>query len=486
MSGFSRLSKLSSDQNLAFEPAVNLISMLRQKDFSSVELTRLFLDRIEKFDNKLHSYLTVDAENALSVATKADKRLMSGNVVGPLDGLPISIKDLEITAGLKTTGGSQIFKDRVPKEDSVVVERIKDAGAVILGKTNTPEFGLLGVTSNLLGEHCRNPWNITKTSGGSSGGAASALAAGLCPVSIGGDGGGSIRIPSSFCGVFGLKPTQGRVPKYGGAGLPIAANHLSQTGPISRSVSDSALIMQIISGFDARDPSGFIDEITHDTFSPTSTVNGLRIGWSSDLGFAAVDSEVLNICQEATTSLKNAGCEIDNADIVLNEPFGPFRTLFSAMAYTAYSQLLENYPDQLTDYAANCIENGASVTGAEYAAALGYVDQIKSIFNSAFEQFDVIVTPTLAVEAFDALGPLETINEIDGREVDPWWGYFPFTFPINLAGLPAASVPAGFSKNKLPIGLQIIGRPRDEKTVLSISAALEKISPWANLKPTLS
>ena len=476
----------SADQSLAFNPAVKLISMLREKQVSSVELTRLYLDRIEAFDNRLHSYLTVDAENALSLAAKADKRLMSGNLVGPLDGLPISIKDLEITAGLKTTGGSQIFKDRIPKEDSVVVERIKSAGAVILGKTNTPEFGLLGVTYNLLGEHCRNPWNINKTSGGSSGGAASALAAGLCPVSIGGDGGGSIRIPSSFCGVFGLKPTQGRVPKYGGAGLPIAANHLSQTGPISRSVADSALIMQIISGFDARDPSGFIDEITHDTFSPASTANGLRIGWSSDLGFAAVDSEVLNICQEATTSLKNAGCEIDNADIVLNEPFGPFRTLFSAMAYTAYSQLLENYPDQITDYAANCIENGASVTGADYAAALGYVDQIKSIFNSAFEKFDVIITPTLAVEAFDALGPLETVNEVNGREVDPWWGYFPFTFPINLAGLPASSVPVGFSKNKLPIGLQIIGRPRDEKTVLSVSAALEQISPWADIKPDLS
>tara|TARA_Y100000590_G_scaffold469326_1_gene656181 strand:+ start:1466 stop:2908 length:1443 start_codon:yes stop_codon:yes gene_type:complete len=476
----------SADQSLAFNPAVKLISMLREKQVSSVELTRLYLDRIEAFDNRLHSYLTVDAENALSLAAKADKRLMSGNVVGPLDGLPISIKDLEITAGLKTTGGSQIFKDRIPKEDSVVVERIKSAGAVILGKTNTPEFGLLGVTYNLLGEHCRNPWNINKTSGGSSGGAASALAAGLCPVSIGGDGGGSIRIPSSFCGVFGLKPTQGRVPKYGGAGLPIAANHLSQTGPISRSVADSALIMQIISGFDARDPSGFIDEITHDTFSPASTANGLRIGWSSDLGFAAVDSEVLNICQEATTSLKNAGCEIDNADIVLNEPFGPFRTLFSAMAYTAYSQLLENYPDQITDYAANCIENGACVTGADYAAALGYVDQIKSIFNSAFEKFDVIITPTLAVEAFDALGPLETVNEVNGREVDPWWGYFPFTFPINLAGLPASSVPVGFSKNKLPIGLQIIGRPRDEKTVLSVSAALEQISPWADIKPDLS
>ena len=476
----------SADQSLAFNPAVKLISMLREKQVSSVELTRLYLDRIEAFDNRLHSYLTVDAENALSLAAKADKRLMSGNVVGPLDGLPISIKDLEITAGLKTTGGSQIFKDRIPKEDSVVVERIKSAGAVILGKTNTPEFGLLGVTYNLLGEHCRNPWNFNKTSGGSSGGAASALAAGLCPVSIGGDGGGSIRIPSSFCGVFGLKPTQGRVPKYGGAGLPIAANHLSQTGPISRSVADSALIMQIISGFDARDPSGFIDEITHDTFSPASTANGLRIGWSSDLGFAAVDSEVLNICQEATTSLKNAGCEIDNADIVLNEPFGPFRTLFSAMAYTAYSQLLENYPDQITDYAANCIENGASVTGADYAAALGYVDQIKSIFNSAFEKFDVIITPTLAVEAFDALGPLETVNEVNGREVDPWWGYFPFTFPINLAGLPASSVPVGFSKNKLPIGLQIIGRPRDEKTVLSVSAALEQISPWADTKPDLS
>ena len=156
------------------------------------------------------------------------------------------------------------------------------------------------------------------------------------------------------------------------------------------------------------------------------------------------------------------------------------------MAYTAYSQLLENYPDQITDYAANCIENGASVTGADYAAALGYVDQIKSIFNSAFEKFDVIITPTLAVEAFDALGPLETVNEVNGREVDPWWGYFPFTFPINLAGLPASSVPVGFSKNKLPIGLQIIGRPRDEKTVLSVSAALEQISPWADTKPDLS
>tara|TARA_Y100001936_G_scaffold251340_1_gene306937 strand:+ start:3222 stop:4664 length:1443 start_codon:yes stop_codon:yes gene_type:complete len=475
----------SADQNLSYKPALELISMLRQKKISSVELTGLFLERIEKYDNRLHSYLTVDAENAMHAARLADKRLISGNVAGPLDGLPISIKDLEITAGLKTTGGSQIFKDRVPKEDSVVVERIKDAGAVILGKTNTPEFGLLGVTSNLLGEHCRNPWNTNKTSGGSSGGAASALAAGLCPVSIGGDGGGSIRIPSSFCGVFGLKPTQGRVPKYGGAGLPLAANHLSQTGPISRSVADSALIMEIISGFDTRDPSSFIEKINCDTFSSTGSIDGLRIGWSSDLGFAAVDSEVLNICEQAATSLKIAGCEIDNADIILNEPFGPFRTLFSAMAYTAYNQLLENYPNQLTDYAANCIENGASVTGAEYAAALGYVDQLKCIFNSAFEQFDVIITPTLAVEAFDALGPLDTINEIDGQEVDPWWGYFPFTFPINLAGLPASSVPAGFSKNKLPIGLQIIGRTRDEKTVLSVSSALEKIKPWTNIKPNL-
>ena len=476
----------SSDQNLAFKPAVNLISMLRKKEISSVDLTNLFLQRIEKLDNRLHSYLTVDSENAIAEANRAQKRLMSGDVKGPLDGLPISIKDLEITKGLKTTGGSQIFKDRVPKEDSVVVERIKDAGAVILGKTNTPEFGLLGITSNLLGEHCRNPWNINKTSGGSSGGAASALAAGLCPISIGGDGGGSIRIPSSFCGVFGLKPTQGRVPKYGGTGLPIAANHLSQTGPISRSVADSALIMQIISGFDARDPSGFIDKITNDTFSPTSAVDGLRVGWSSDLGFAAVDNEILNICQQATNSLKDAGCEIGNADIVLNEPYSAFRTLFSSMAYTAYGNLLENYPNQLTDYAANCIEHGATITGAEYAVALGYVDKIKSVFNSAFEKFDVIITPTLAVEAFDALGPLETVNEIDGKEVDPWWGYFPFTFPINLAGLPASSVPAGFSKNKLPIGLQVIGRPQDERTVLSVSAALEKISPWADIKPTLS
>ncbi len=476
----------SSEQNLAFTPAVKLISMIRNKEVSSVELINLYLERIEKLDDHLHSYLTVDAENAISESKKAQNRLMQGAKLGPLHGLPISIKDLEITKGLRTTGGSKIFQDRIPTEDSIVVERIKNAGAIILGKTNTPEFGLLGITFNLLGEHCRNPWNINKTSGGSSGGAATALAAGLCPVSIGSDGGGSIRIPSSFCGVFGLKPAQGRVPKYGGAGLQLLGNHLSQSGPLSRTVEDSSLIMQVISGYDDRDPSSFRDNVTNESFSPHETVSGIKIGWTSDLGFASVEPEILNICHTAVNSLTDAGCIIDDAKIVLKEPFETFRTLFATMAYTSYGQLLTKYPDQLTDYATATIEHGASISGAEYAIALGKVDEIKSSFNTMFQEFDVVITPTMAIAAFDALGPLDTVSIVDGKEVDPWWGYFPFTFPINLAGLPAASVPAGWNSNGLPVGLQIVGRPRDEKTVLTVAAALEKLNPWSHVKPPCS
>ncbi len=234
------------DEQLAFSPAMELRDLIARKQVSPVEVTELYFSRIDRLDSKLNSYLTLTRDEAMASARAAEQAVVRGDALGPLHGLPISIKDLELTKGIRTTGGSLAYKDRVPEEDSIVVERVRGAGAIILGKTNTPEFGLLGMTENRLGDHCRNPWNTGRTSGGSSGGAAASVIAGLCSLATGSDGGGSVRIPSSFCGIYGIKPTQGRVPRYSGAAAPALANHLSQSGPMTRTVGDSAMLLQVM------------------------------------------------------------------------------------------------------------------------------------------------------------------------------------------------------------------------------------------------
>ena len=220
-----------SDTDLAYQPATEIRSMIVEKKVSSVEMTKLYLDRIDSLDSQFNSYLTVTSDLALEMAAEADRAVARGDDLGPLHGLPISIKDLEMTEGIRTTSGSLIFADRIAAYDSVVVERVKKAGAVILGKTNTPEYGLLGHTENRLGDHCRNPWNTERTTGGSSGGAGASVAAGLCALATGSDGGGSIRIPAGFCGIYGIKPTQGRISYYLGPGADPASNLFSQPGP---------------------------------------------------------------------------------------------------------------------------------------------------------------------------------------------------------------------------------------------------------------
>ncbi len=468
------------EAELAFAPALELAEMVARRDVSPVELARLYLDRIERLDGSLGAYLTVDAEGAMEAAGRAEGSVMRGEELGALHGVPISIKDLQITRGLRTTGGSAIFADRVPAEDSIVVERIRASGAVVLGKTNTPEFGLLGVTVNDLGGPCRNPWDPERTTGGSSGGAGAAVAAGLCALAEGSDGGGSIRIPSSFCGVFGIKPTQGRVPKYAGAGIPLSANHFSQAGPMARTVRDAAALLELLSGYDDRDPSSIRDPVPDLMGAAGRGADGLRIGWSADYGYAAVDPEVIAVCRAALGGLAEAGSDIGDSDLALDAPFDAFRPLFAATAYASYGSLLSG---ELTDYARSTIEHGATVTGAEYALALGRMDMVRAAIEGQLDRFDLVASPTLAVPAFRVGGPLDTVTEIDGREVDPWWGYFPFTFPINMAGLPAVSVPAGLSADGLPIGLQLVARRGAEDVLVAASAALEEARPWAHLRP---
>jgi aspartyl-tRNA(Asn)/glutamyl-tRNA(Gln) amidotransferase subunit A len=468
-----------NDADLAFTPTHQLRELIATKKVSPVEVTELYLQRIEALNTRLNAYLTVTADLALAAAREAEKAVLAGESLGPLHGVPISIKDLEVTRGVRSTMGSLIFKDTVPEMDSLVVERVRQAGAVMLGKTNTPEFGLRGTTENRLGDACRNPWNRERTTGGSSGGAGAAVAAGLCSLATGSDGGGSIRIPSSFCGVYGIKPTQGRVPRFGGLGRPVVAQ-FSQSGPMARTVRDAAILLQVLAGPDPRDVSCMPEVAPDFVAALDGSVQGLRLGWSPDFGYAAVDPEVVQVTSQAAQVFEALGCRVEEANIVLEEPFPPFWTIFGTNAYAGYGHLFEEQGELLTTYARETMAFGKQVSGADYARALLYVDQIRAKFALLMQTYDLILTPTMAVPAFPIGQEPKTIA---GREVDAFWGYLPFTYPINMAGHPAASVPCGFSADGLPIGLHIIGRRGDEATVLRASAAFEEARPWADKRP---
>jgi aspartyl-tRNA(Asn)/glutamyl-tRNA(Gln) amidotransferase subunit A len=467
---------------LAFMSAVELAQSIHDKKVSSLEATENFFQRIDQLDSQLHSYLTLCRDQALADARAADAAVRQGSEWGPLHGVPISIKDLETTKGVVTTMGSAVFKDRVPDMDSIVVERVKAAGAIILGKTNTPEFGQSGTTENKLGEPCRNPWNTERTPGGSSGGAAAALAAGLCTLSMGTDGGGSVRIPASFTGLFGIKPTQGRVPRFGGYGRP-SANHFSQSGPITRTVADSALLLQVIAGPDTRDITSIREPAPDFSANLGAGVNGMRLAWSSDLGYAAVDAEVVDITKQAAMKFIGLGANMDDAKLKLEDPFETFWNVFSTAAYTSYGHLLEEHRDDLSDIGLMSIEHGQQTTGADMSRAIYEVDRLGRRMEEFFDNFDLLLTPTMAVPAF----PIDQRpGVIGGKTVDPFWGFLPFTYPINISGQTAASIPCGYSSDGMPIGLHIIGPKGSEAKVLQACAAFEAANPWAGDRPGVS
>ena len=462
--------------------AVDLAENIRTKKISSLEATENFFQRIDQLDSKLNSYLTICRDQAMVDAQSADAAIQKGSTLGPLHGVPISIKDLEVTKGVVTTMGSTIFRQRVPDMDSIVVERVKQSGAIILGKTNTPEFGQSGTTENKLGEPCRNPWNTERTPGGSSGGAAAALAAGLCTLSMGTDGGGSVRIPASFTGLFGIKPTQGRVPRFGGYGRP-SANHFSQSGPITRTVADSALLLQVIAGPDTRDVTSIRQAPPDFSANLEVGVNGMRLAWSSNLGYAAVDPEVIDITKSAAMAFTAMGANVEDAKIQLEDPFETFWNVFSTAAYTSYGHLLADHRDDLSDIGLMSIEHGQQVTGADMSRAIYEVDHLGRRLEEFFDKFDLLLTPTMAVPAFP-IGQRPDI--IGGKTVEPFWGFLPFTYPINISGQTAASVPCGFSSDGMPIGLHIVGPRGSEAKVLQASAAFEKAFPWSSKKPVVS
>ncbi len=470
------------DSELCFAPATELRELIEAREVSIVELVEMFYRRIEELNPRLNSYLALCPDQALAEAREAQQAVQRGDSLGTLHGIPISIKDLEVTKGIPTTMGSAVFRDRVPDVDSVVVERVRQAGAIILGKTNTPEFGQSGTTETRLGGPCRNPWDTERTPGGSSGGAAAALASGLCTLATGSDGGGSIRIPASFSGVFGIKPSQGRVPRYGGYGLP-AANHFSQSGPMSRSVADTALLLQVLAGPDHRDPTSLRDATPDFMEQLNSGVRGWRIAWSPDLGYAGVDPEVVRVTETAARLFQELGARVEETDLTIEEPFPAFFAVFATATYASYGHLLEENGDDLTDYVRNTFEHAAPLTAGDLSRALLRVDQLRHQMETFFDEYDLLLTPTMAVPAFP-IGQRPSV--IGGKAVDPFWGYLPFTFPINMTGQTASSVPCGFSADGMPIGLHIVGPRGAEARVLRASAAFEEARPWAQNRPPVS
>ena len=472
------------DEELAFASATELLELISTKQVSPVELTELYFNRIGRLDSRLNAYLLLTHDEAMKTAKAAEDVVVRGDELGALHGLPISIKDTQMTGGVRTTSGSLVYQHRIPERDAAVVERVRDAGAIMLGKTNVPEFGFVGTCENRLGDPGCNPWNTDRTPGGSSGGAAAAVAAFLCPVATGSDGGGSIRIPANFCGIYGIKPTQGRVSGYTGLADSPMPYMFSQTGPLSRTVRDSALLLQVLAGHDARDPISLRDTPPDFVAAVDREIGGLRIAWSPDFGFADVDSEVLDVTSKAARVFEELRCNVEETDLVLDPPYDTYGPIMAADAYTRYGGFLETHREHLTEYAVLFIERGAQVTAAEYARTLGLIDILKARMTDLFQEYDLLLSPTACFPAFPNG---EYPGLMSGKSAYPeqyWNGAF--TLPINAIGHPAATVPAGFSSDGLPIGLHIVGRRGGEETVIAASAAFERARPWIQHRPSVS
>jgi aspartyl-tRNA(Asn)/glutamyl-tRNA(Gln) amidotransferase subunit A len=468
-----------ADARLAWLSATELAALIRRKKVSPVEVIGAALDRIDALNPRLNAFVTLTGDEARREAKAAERALMRRSArLGPLHGVPFSVKDLVITRGVRTTFGTPLYRDNVPTEDAPIVERMKAAGGIMLGKTNTPTFGWIGATHNLVFGITRNPWHLERTPGGSSGGASAAAAAGLGPLHIGTDGGGSIRIPASCAGIFGHKPSYGRIPTYPVSG----AWSLSHVGPLTRTVADSALMLTVCAGPDERDqyslPGPRVDYVK----ALRGSLKGLRVAYTDDLGFAdAVDPEVRAVCAKAARAFRELGCRLEEVRPGWPSPREAWGEIFCGGIAARMAPYLDRRSD-IEPGLYRIIETALKNPPTKYVQ--GWFDRLAwwQHPRAFFEKYDLLLTPTIACPPF-AVG-LDNPTAIAGKSVEPY-AWIPFTYPFNMTGQPASSVPCGFTKDGLPIGLQIVGRRFDDVTVLRASAAFERARPWAQHRPAL-
>jgi aspartyl-tRNA(Asn)/glutamyl-tRNA(Gln) amidotransferase subunit A len=467
---------MGASDDLCWMSASDLAAAIRRRKVSPVAVVDAVLGRIDAL-KQLNAYVTVDADGARKAARAAERAMMKrGAKLGPLHGVPFSVKDLIATQGLRTTYGTPLYRDHVPTEDAPSVARMKQAGAILIGKTNTPTLGWVGVTDNLLVGATRNPWQLERTPGGSSGGAGAAVAAGLAPLAIGTDGGGSIRKPAAWCGIVGHKPSYGRIALAPhGAAWP-----LSHAGPMTRTVADAALMMNACAGADDRDPLSLSSDGVDYVRALRGGVKGLRIAWSPTMGIApVVDPDIEAACARAARVFRQLGARVEEVEPDWPSPYDCWRTTF----YGGIAARLQPYLDRRGEIDPGLLEivqEALRFPSTKYAQAgfdrLGWWQHARAFFA----KYDLLLTPTAAGPPL-LIGELFA-KEIAGRAVGREAGSA-FTFPFNVTGQPACSVPAGFTPDGCPVGLQIVGRRFDDVTVLRAAAAFEAARPWAAARP---
>ncbi|MBV8612985.1 MAG: amidase [Acetobacteraceae bacterium] len=467
--------------------ALTLAEKIRTKQLSPTEATEAVLGRMDRLNPVLGAFCTPTPDIARAQAKQVEANIVAGRPVGPLAGVPLGIKDLVFTKGIRTTSGSVIYKDFVPDEDDVVVERLKAAGAIILGKTNVPELGYSGASYNMIFPPTRNPWNTDRTAGGSSAGSGAAVAAGIGPFAIGSDGGGSVRIPASINGLYGLKASMGRVPLYPGTKderYPGVSGweSIEHIGPLSRTVADAALMMSVIAGPDDRDRHTLPEPRLNWMDTIKGDIKGLRVAYTPDWGYALVDPEVREVCGRAAQLFESSlGCHVELASPGWEDPFGPFFAIVMTETDLAgMRKLVAKYRGQMMPHLVEAIL--APMTDEQITSAIMVRKAVANKSWRFMRNYDLLLTPTIAVPAF-AQG-IQGPETIDGKKAGPFQ-WIAFTFPFNLTGQPAASVPAGFTRDGLPVGLQIVGRHLDDPTVLRASAAFEAAAPWRDKWPPM-
>ena len=463
--------------SFAYMTALELKDLLAARSISPVELVEDTLARQETLEPKINAFVNRTPEQALAAAREAERAIAAGEG-GAIAGLPVSVKDLVAVAGVPWTFGSRPFADNVPDFDAPSVERVRQAGGCIVGKSTTSEFGCKAVTDSPLTGITRNPWNLAKTPGGSSGGGAASVAAGLTPFAVCTDGGGSIRIPSALCGLFGIKAQFGRVPLF-----PVpAAPTLSHVGSVARTVRDAALLLGVMAGHDRRDPFGVAEPAPDFLAACDAGAEGLRIAWSPTLGYATPDPEVAQLCEAAARRFEALGCTVELVeDAVGADPVELWMAEFYGGIGTKLKDLMAERADELDSAVVATLSAGLGASVVEFFTQVFARYEFRERMRQLFERYDLLLSPTLPCAAFDV--GCDTPPGHEARNIVSWVYY---TYPFNLTGQPAASIPAGFTAAGLPVGLQMVAGINREGDILRAAAAFEDAAPWADRRPPLA
>jgi len=466
----------SAADDLCYLSAVELLARIRRKDLSSGELVAANLARIEQVNPKVNAVVTLVAEQARADAARADEAQARGERLGPLHGLSVLHKDLIDTAGIRTTHGSPFFKDNVPKNDALIVARVKRAGAVTLGKTNTPEFGAGSQTFNTVFGATRNPYDLGKTCGGSSGGAAVALACGMSPIATGSDTGGSLRNPAAFCNVVGFRPTPGRVPSDSSTWSP-----LSTSGPMARSVADVALFLSVIAGANAASPLSLTDDPSRFASALDANVKGARVAWWRNLGGVPVEPEIRRVMNANRAVFESLGCIVEEAEPDFSGVDDAFPTLRHLSYHSSYAALAKQKPEWMKDTIKWEIAEAERQSAADVAHALERQSRMYADSVRFFQRYDYFVLPVTQVAPFDVTTPYPT--SIAGTPMATYIDWMRSCWYVTFMANPAISLPAGFTETGLPVGLQLVGRHRDEWGVLRMAYAFEQATRHATRRP---